>query len=226
MTYKIRQEPIEISISKFKKATNLDLIQKANLHVIDEDTNQDVTNEIMFDKSMVDLHEFNHAQRLPMRIKVDREDDYRKVGNAAVTLVKKHIFRYILITLLLLTAALGLLMYHQQHINQQNTAVNNQQDASISQNHTKISQAMQQIDQLHDQLNQLKAAAKQYQEDNDKAQFEQQLNNVQQQLKGMQNDQQIQSNSVNELLNKINQLISKLENVQNPQEANQLLSHF
>lgn len=102
--YKIKQEPIEISVSKFKKATELDLIQKANLRVIDEDTNQDVTNEIMFDKSVVDLHEFNHAQRLPIRIKVDREDDYREVGNAAVTLVKKHIFRYILITLLLLNA--------------------------------------------------------------------------------------------------------------------------
>lgn len=224
--YKIKQEPIEISVSKFKKATDLDLIQKANLCVIDEDTNQDVTNEIVFDKSMVDLHEFNHAQRLPMRIKVNREGDYREVGDAAVTLVKKHIFRYILIALLLLAATLGLSMCHQQHINQQNAATNSQQDASISQNHAKIDQAMKQIDQLHDQIKQLKAATKQYQEDNDKAQFEQQLNNVQQQLQTMQNNQQIQSNSVNELLNKINQLISKLENVQNPQEANQLLSHF
>ena len=225
MTYKIRKEPLEISVKKFKNASDIDLIEQSNLEVLDEN-DQNVTDLIQFDRQLIDLHEFNRTQRLPIYLKTDRKGHREEVGYLSVTLVKKHIFRYILLALLLIVVAGGLSMCHQHGVNQQNATENRQQDQSIANNHRKISQAMQQIDQLHDEIKQLKDATKQYQQNNDKAAFEQQLITIQQQVEQLQQNQQIQSDHVGELINKINDLINQLKQVNNPNEAGQLMNRF
>lgn len=225
MTYKVRKEPLEMSVKKFKNTSDLDLIEQSNLEVLDEN-GQNVTDLIQFDRQLVDLHEFNRAQRLPIYLKADREGHREEIGYLSITLVKKHIFRYILITLLLIVVAGGLSMCHQHSINQQNTTENSQQDQSIARNHQKISRAMQQIDQLDNEVKQLKDAIKQYQQSNDKAAFEQQLTTIQQQVQQLQQNQQVQSDHVGELINKINDLINQLKQVNSPDEAGQLMNRF
>lgn len=225
MTYKIRKEPLEMSVKKFKNASDLDLIEQSNLEVIDEN-DQNVTDLVQFDRQLIDLHEFNRAQRLPIYLKADREGHREEVGYLNITLVKKHIFRYILIVLLLIVVAGGLSMCHQSSVNQQNTIENSQQDQSIANNHSRINQAMQQIDQLHDEIKQLKDAIKQYQQDNNKVAFEQQLTTIQQQVDQLQQNQQVQSDHVGKLINKINDLINRLKQVNNPDEAGQLINRF
>lgn len=225
MTYKIRKEPFEMSVKKFKNASDLDLIEQSNLEVLDEN-DRNVTDLIRFDRQLIDLHEFNRAQRLPIYLKTDREGHREEVGYLSITLVKKHIFRYILIALLLIVVAGGLSMCHQSSVNQQNTIENSQQDQSIANNHSRINQAMQQIDQLHDEIKQLKDAIKQYQQDNNKVAFEQQLTTIQQQVDQLQQNQQVQSDHVSELINKINDLINQLKQVNNPDEAGQLMNRF
>lgn len=225
MTYKIRKEPLEMSVKKFKNASDLDLIEQSNLEVLNEN-DQNVTDLIRFDRQLIDLHEFNRAQRLPIYLKTDREGHHEEIGYLNVTLVKKHIFRYILIVLLLIVVASGLSMCHQSSVNQQNTIENSQQDQSIANNHSRINQAMQQIDQLHDEIKQLKDAIKQYQQDNNKVAFEQQLTTIQQQVDQLQQNQQVQSDHVGKLINKINDLINRLKQVNNPDEAGQLINRF
>ena len=214
-----------MSVKKFKNTSDLDLIEQSNLEVLDEN-GQNVTDLIQFDRQLVDLHEFNRAQRLPIYLKADREGHREEIGYLSITLVKKHIFRYILITLLLIVVAGGLSMCHQHSINQQNTTENSQQDQSIARNHQKISRAMQQIDQLDNEVKQLKDAIKQYQQSNDKAAFEQQLTTIQQQVQQLQQNQQVQSDHVGELINKINDLINQLKQVNSPDEAGQLMNRF
>lgn len=225
MTYKIRKEPLEMSVKKFKNASDLDLIEQSNLEVLNEN-DQNVTDLIRFDRQLIDLHEFNRAQRLPIYLKTDREGHHEEIGYLSVTLVKKHIFRYILIALLLIVVVGGLSTCHQHSVNQQNATENSQQDQSIANNHRKISQAMQQIDQLDNEVKQLKDAIKQYQQDNNKAAFEQQLTTIQQQVEQLQQNQQVQSDHVVELINKINDLINQLKQVNNPDEAGQLMNRF
>lgn len=225
MTYKIRKEPLEMSVKKFKNASDLDLIEQSNLEVLNEN-DQNVTDLIRFDRQLIDLHEFNRAQRLPIYLKTDREGHHEEIGYLSVTLVKKHIFRYILIALLLIVVVGGLSTCHQHSVNQQNATENSQQDQSIANNHRKISQAMQQIDQLDNEVKQLKDAIKQYQQDNNKAAFEQQLTTIQQQVEQLQQNQQVQSDHVVELINKINDLINQLKQVNNPNEAGQLMNRF
>lgn len=224
MTYSIQKRPINMSVHQFEKANSTDLINAACLKVTNTETNQDVTDMVTFDKNLIDIHEFNQAQQLPILVRTDRTQTV-DIGYIEVTITKKHIFKYIFIAILLI-AGLGLLsMCHQHQINQQNAATNSQQNAQIASNHNNLGKALAEIKALHQQVKDLKNAVQQYQQDQDKQAFNQQLQNIQNQINAIKQQNANQNQEINDLLNRLNNAINQLINT-SPQQADQILSKY
>ena len=224
MSYAIQKEPVKMTVRQFKKANQAELINAAQLRVTNTETNQDVTDMVVFDKELIDTHEFNQVQRLPISIRVDRTGAV-DIGYIDVTLTKKHIFRYIFLALLLIIVAGGLSMCHQHLINQQNDATNSQQNAQIASNHNKLNDALAQIKALHQQVKDLKSAVQQYKQDQNKQAFNQQLQNIQNQINNIKQQQASQNQEISDLLNRLNNAINELINA-SPQQTDQILSKY
>lgn len=224
MTYSIKKEPIQITVSRFEKANDDELKQLAQLEVKDVENNKDVSDLISFDKNVIDLHEFNQAQRLPIMVHVGRTETV-EAGYVDLTLTKKHIFRYIFLIILIICLAGILTMCHQHKVNQQNANVNSQQNAQISSTNGKLNNAFEQIKALHQEVKDLKDAVQQYKQDQNKQTFDQQLQNIQQQINNMQQQQNIQNQEVKDLVQRLNNALNELINA-NPQQTNDILNKY
>lgn len=224
MSYSIQKEPVKMTVRQFEKAEQPDLISAAQLKVIDTENKQDVTDMVVFDKELINTHEFNQVQRLPIAVRVDRTGT-TDVGYIDLTLTKKHIFRYIFLAILLIILVGLLSMCHQHQINQQNDGTNSQQNAQIESNHNKIGNAIAQLKTLNQQVKDLKNAVQQYKQDQNKQAFNQQLQNIQNQINEIKQQQVVQNQEVNDLLNRLNNAINELINA-TPQQTDQILSKY
>lgn len=224
MAYSIQKQTIKMTARKFEKATTTDLINASSLQITNTETNENVTDLVVFDKDVIDLHEFNQVQRLPISVRVDRTGTV-DAGYVDLILTKKHIFRYIFIAILLLAVVLGLSMCHQHQINQQNDTTNSQQNAAISSTNGKLNNAFDQIKALKHEVSDLKNAVQQYKQDQNKQAFDQQLQNIQQQLNNMQQQQAFQNQEIKDLMQRLNNALNELMNA-TPQQVDQILNKY
>lgn len=192
-------QPIIIKSKKFQKLTKEELIQLANLHVLDEN-GKDVTDDIILQIELIDPKKFDQMQQLPILIKVDREHT-AQVGYLSITLKRDpHYFRYIIMGMIAL--ALGGMFYsiHEHHVNQA-------QNQQIEQQDLDLKTAENQIKGLKTEIDNLKAAVKQYKQDNNKAELNTQLQNIENQINQLQVNNQNLEDVIAQLTKMINQLI-------------------
>lgn len=196
MQYQIHAEPIKISRKQFEKITDQELITLSKLQVLDDDNNV-VTDDVIFQRELIDLKRTGQMQQLPLLIKTDRQHT-TQIGYLSITLkANPPYLKYIVLVLMAIIVGGAFYSIHEHHVNQI-------QDTQLKQQADDLSNAENQIKGLKTQVDALKEAMHTYQQNNDKSAFDAQLTKIEQQIQQLQvNNQQLQQ--------VIDQLVSGIE---------------
>ena len=227
MIYNIQKKPLKLSVNKFKNMNDEDILSDANVTVKDENGN-DVTNQVKIDRSVINLHEYKQTQQLPLLIKTSRQSSIQ-VGYIDLTLVRVYGYlKYLILFFIIFLIIVGIIMFHQHRLNNQNQAIQSQQSSQINQQSSQISQQGNQINNdlhtinlLKQQIQILKQAVQQYQQTQNKQQFDNQINSIKQQLQNVQNNNQ----KLRGIINELEQALTELSNC-SPQQVTQALNKY
>lgn len=217
---------LELTLKEFSTMTDQDLICRTGLTAITM-SGIDVTDQISFDKSMVELQRFGQPQSVPILFQEGRSSSEQKyVGALSVILIgtqsqklngrsgEHHHRKWPWIVALLILIGFVIAGIHHQHtINQNNQAEQTSQTSRINNN-------AQHISNLAAQVKELRNAIKQYKQDNDNQAYQNALNNIQQQLDNIKSQQT--NAELQNLINRLNNVIDQLRG-ENPTQAEQTL---
>ncbi|MFK5706212.1 hypothetical protein ACI3E1_07225 [Ligilactobacillus sp. LYQ139] len=217
---------LELTPREFNAMTDQELIRRTGLTAMTT-TGVDVTDQISFDKSMVDQQRVGLPQSIPILFRDGRSSsDQKYVGALSVVLIGtqfqkrggngklQHHRKWSWIVVFLIVIGLIVAGIHHQHlINQDNQAEQTSQTSRINNNAQHISDLAAQVKELRD-------AIKQYKQDNDNQAYQNALNNIQQQLNNIKSQQT--NTELQNLINRLNNVIDQLRG-ESPTQAEQTL---